>query len=190
MKKLKKNNRGYSLVELVIVIAVMAVLSGLLVTSVSILAGWDAKECAKDIEGHLNNVKTNALSKLGAELLLSRDADDNYIIEYVEYGYEKNSSGNLVMVPSVVTREYFLGKKKVSIVCILEDGTNITVSQAANISIGFNRSSGALTTFKTSDPSYTLMLDNHCESIEITRGSITYAINMVPETGKISMEKK
>jgi prepilin-type N-terminal cleavage/methylation domain-containing protein len=185
--KAMKNNQGYSLAELVTVIAIMVILVGFITMSVSILIGWDAKECAEDIEGHLNNVKTNALSKVDAEFRLSREGTtQEYIIAYVEYAYQDDGSGDFIKTAST-TREYRLGKKKVDIKCILDDGSSVTISDLINISIGFNRSSGALTEVKINDFTRT---NTYCTSIEITRGNTTYVIQLVPKTGKISVEKK
>lgn len=184
MKNVKSNNYGYSLAELTIVIAIMAILVGLLVTSVSILVGWDVKECAESIAGHLENVKTNALSKDGADLKIEK-VDGKYIVQYVEYKMQDDGTGEPKIVP-FDTNKYLLGKEKVSIVCYMDDGTNVTVSDVLNVSIGFNRASGALTEIKIND---VVRLDLYCERIEISRGVIIYAIEMIPKTGKISVKR-
>lgn len=112
MKSVWKNNKGYSIQELIVVIAIMAILVGGLTLSVSILIGWDAKECAEEIENHLNHVRTNALSKVSAEMRLTRDGvTDEYSVEYVEYNYQDDGSGGLIDVANT-TKTFLLGKKR------------------------------------------------------------------------------
>lgn len=187
MENIRKNNKGYSIQELIIVIAIMAILVGFATISVSIITGWDARECAEEIESHLNHVRTNALSKLGAEMRITRDGtSDEYTIEYVEYNFQGDASGSLVEV-ATVTRTYLIGKENVTIECFFDDGTDLIISDLQNVSLGFDRSSGAFTEVKIND----LTRSNvYCTSMEITRAGTTYAINMVPKTGKIELEKK
>jgi Tfp pilus assembly protein FimT len=187
MKNIKGNNKGYSIQELIVVIAIMAVLVGFLSMSVSILIGWDARECAEDIENHLNHVRTNALARLGAEMRITRDGTtDEYSVEYVEYNFRDDGSGNMIKA-STVTKTDLIGKENVEIVCYFDDGTHVTISETENVTIGFSRTSGAFTEVKVNDIT---RVNVYCTSMEITRAGNTYAINMVPKTGKISMEKK
>lgn len=187
MKKRERNNCGYSLSELIIVIAIIAILSSFATMAISVLIGMDAKECAEDISSHLKNVKTNALSKVGAEMRITRDSlTDEYMLEYVEYNYQEDASGNLVEVDTV-TKTYVLGKEKCTINCIFSDGRKEKISSTNEVTIGFDRSSGVFSEVKLNNLAQT---DVYCTSIEITRNSIIYGIDMIPQTGKISMEKR
>lgn len=187
MKSVWKNNKGYSIQELIVVIAIMAILVGGLTLSVSILIGWDAKECAEEIENHLNHVRTNALSKVSAEMRLTRDGvTDEYSVEYVEYNYQDDGSGGLIDVANT-SKTFLLGKEKVTIECFFDDGTDMIISDVNSISVGFDRSSGAFTSVKINGTPHA---DVYCTSIEVSRAGTTYAINMIPKTGKIQVEKK
>ena len=176
---MKNNNKGYSLVELVAVIGIMAVLTGFLMLSVRILTGWNVNQCAEEISGHLNNVKTNALSKQGGEMKIYLGASGSYYVDYVEYVYEDDGHGNPVLVANTV-RTYELGGQKVSVSLTYEDGTHTIIEGTNTVSLGFNRSSGAYTYPKINDVEYS----SYCTQIDVSRGSKTRTILIVPITGK------
>jgi len=44
---MKKNNKGFSLIELIVVIAIMSIMVGFLVVSLSTVFGTKARECAE-----------------------------------------------------------------------------------------------------------------------------------------------
>ncbi len=186
MKKTKRNNHGYSLAELIIVIAIMVVMVGAVTFTVSLVFGWDSKQCAEELSGHLNNVRTSSLSKLGAEMRLVRDASDHYFVEYVEYKYVDDGMGNPILSSEIV-KEYEVGKSSETIVCVLSNGTNVTISSLQSVTIGFDRSSGACTDVKENDVTTAGV---YCESIEVTRANRTYAVILIPETGKVSVVRR
>lgn len=187
MEKIRKNNKGYSIQELIVVIAIMGILVGFLTMSVSILVGWDARECAENVENHLNHVRTDALARLGAEMRITRDATtDEYTVEYVEYNYQDDGSGNMVQV-ATVTKSYLLGNKQVTMICYFDDGTDVTISDTESVTLGFSRTSGAFTSIKINDVTRTNV---YCTSMDISRGGTIYEISMIPQTGKISMARK
>lgn len=63
-KNKKKKNKGYSLIELVIVIAIIALLTGLSFVTVSLLGSARAKEAAVDFDSQISDLASNAKSKL------------------------------------------------------------------------------------------------------------------------------
>ena len=66
----KSNDKGFSLVELIVVIAIMAVLLGVLTLSLSLLMGTEAKQACSKMDGQLNEVKTSAMSRYDETLKL------------------------------------------------------------------------------------------------------------------------
>ena len=65
-----KDNRGLSLVELIVVMAIMAVMVGGSVLSISMLTGARARQAAKNMEAQLNDIKTGAMSRAGEYMVV------------------------------------------------------------------------------------------------------------------------
>ena len=66
----RNDNRGLSIVELVIVIAIIAVMLTGAVISVSLLFGTEAKQAAAKTEAQLNNIKTEAMSRYSEYMVI------------------------------------------------------------------------------------------------------------------------
>lgn len=69
------DNRGLTIVELVIVIAIMAVLLGVMGFSLSMLVGTEAKQAATKMDAQLNDIKTGAMSR----------ASEYMVIRYIDF---------------------------------------------------------------------------------------------------------
>lgn len=89
--KRTQNNKGFSLVELIVVIAIIGVLSAIVSLSVSMVGRAKTKEAAQTINSMLSRCKAENLSgldcyvKLGDGCVeLCREADDS-IVESKEY---------------------------------------------------------------------------------------------------------
>ena len=81
-----KDDRGFSLVELIIVVAIMAVMGGFLFYGFSLLTGQNAKECANDLAAALNKEKNQALTKsatVDCYLELMHKSDGYYVRYYI-----------------------------------------------------------------------------------------------------------
>ena len=59
----KNNNRGFSLVELIVVVAIGAILIGASILSIASISGTAAKQCARNIESILNKTKVTTMGK-------------------------------------------------------------------------------------------------------------------------------
>lgn len=173
-----KENKGFSLIEIVVVIAIMAILVGLSVLSIRLLFGVDAKECAKKIQANLSNTKTGALSKGGQDLKLYQDATSgDYLVEFIEYQYE----GNATTPTECTTGSETVGSSKVEIICYFETGVDpVTIDATHTVTCGFDRSSGAFKKVRVNG----VEKNTYCNKIVIRRASKEYSIIMIPETGK------
>ena len=74
-----KQNKGYSLIELVVVIAIMMVLAGVIGLQINMIYGFYAKECAKNLEAQLNKVQITNMSKKLTEMEIYKKNDGYYV---------------------------------------------------------------------------------------------------------------
>lgn len=89
---MKKKNRGFTLVELVIVIAIFSVLLGVLVPSLNSILGFREQSASSSVQTALDKTKTEAMNRLVGEMVLSHEADGFYITYYL---YRGKSSTNM-----------------------------------------------------------------------------------------------
>lgn len=173
------NDKGVSLVELIIIIAIMAVLSTGLISMIGILNGRAARECAQDTLSALSKVRVLTLSKsTGApESGLSADAD-----VYLEI---KPDGGGRILIMQVnknkegetIVDQISVGAANVDIIAeINKKEVNLT---GTDIKIAYDRATGAF--LKYSDEGYMTKLT-------FEQGK-SYTIYMTPATGKATMEQ-
>lgn len=68
--RLKVNNKGLSLVELIVVIAIMSIAVGSLTLSVSLMTGSEAKKAFQKIESVLDEARTGSMSRFNETLTI------------------------------------------------------------------------------------------------------------------------
>ena len=87
MKQLpEKKNRGFTLVEMTVVLAIFAILLAVLVPSLDPVAGFRANRAAISIGAALDRTKTEAIDRLVGEMKLSWTSDGYYISYYLDRG--------------------------------------------------------------------------------------------------------
>lgn len=72
-------NKGFTLVEMVAVLSILAILLGILIPSLNTLVDYRATRAAKSITTGLEQMRTEAMSRLVAEMKLERKSDGYYI---------------------------------------------------------------------------------------------------------------
>ena len=206
MKKRLADNRGFSLVEFLVVVAIMSILIGVMAVSIGRLNSYRAKECKNKIAATLNAVQTTALSKSvgGKDIDVVKASSDG---TYVTFFYYPNDR-SIYMISTVkgqVSDVQKVGKNDVSVVFDYDGGTARTLSsvsgfisgtgrprslsiqtsnlndirdsaRSVGVNIGFDRESGAYL------PSST---DGNLTGISVTKGEYTYNITVHAKTGKI-----
>ena len=66
---MKRRNGGYTLVELMVVIAILGVLATMAVLSLSVISSTGARQCANQIDAKLSECKINCMSRANAQYL-------------------------------------------------------------------------------------------------------------------------
>lgn len=161
---MKKDNRGLSLVELIIVMAIMAVLAGAVGLGVGLVSGKPADECANKLKSMMQNNRVTTMGKLSSYLELYVGADGCiYVDETIDGNTTTTKIGD-----AGVTVEYVTGDAP---------GSYNTLGTTP-IKIEFNRSSGAFKPFSGS---------NYILEIKISKASVVRTLQLSPHTGKITM---
>lgn len=173
---MKKNNDGFTLVELIVVIAMMVIFIGVISVNIGRLTGYDAKESYKKISSAIteNKIETLGKAKMTGDIYLEIYRDDSDRNLYVQTIHNGRSSKDVVKKTKLNKR----GRASVSYE--LSDGTKVeNVGNSNPLVICFNRASGAIVDindgYKVSGLKY----------IYITAGSYKYTIDIVPATGKV-----
>lgn len=177
-----KNNKGFSLLELIVVIAILAILSGIVITAMMNTGSFKVKKATELLKVSIGETKIEAMSKNMASLTILRDTSGTYYIQRGEGEKEKLVKGN-------VTISY------------TEEGSGIEtpVESGHPLQFSFSRSSGAFTPIIDSinaDGSYQYRTVNsggtsevvYCSSIIINCGSRSNRIMLVKDTGKYYVE--
>ena len=162
-----KDNKGFSLVELVIVLAIIAALSGTIFYSFSLMTGQYARECANNISTALEKEKNYALTRSASvDCYMEIVKDGNsYVARYyvpesaIAIGgappsYDSNGNG----ADWLFVEEYKIGKSRVNLTYkIGEDGSEVAIDDnpdhPESVKFVYDRISGALKAVVGSDGS-------------------------------------
>ncbi len=179
MKKLKMNNKGMSLVEVMVVVAIVTILGAVGIMGINAMTGKPAQKCVQQIMYSLEKHRTSTMGKASAQYVLSREANgDIYAKEYL-------STEEDVTVFAEPVNEYKLGDKKmkISYVCSASGAgsspTTTVLETTTPLTLQFDRSSGAFK--KQGNGTY-------CTEIIVERGGRTYKLTLVPLTGKVYVQ--
>ncbi|SER21414.1 hypothetical protein SAMN04487884_10351 [Butyrivibrio fibrisolvens] len=173
------NDKGVSLVELIIIIAIMAVLSTGLISMIGILNGRAARECAQDTLSALSKVRVLTLSKSTGAPPSGKASDANVYLEIIP-----DSDGRILIKQAkknedgvvVVFDQISVGAANVDIIAEI-NGKEVNLT-GTDIKIAYDRATGAF--LKYSDEGYMTKLT-------FKQGK-SYTIYMTPATGKATME--
>lgn len=182
--KIKHNNQGFSLVELIVVIVIMAIMIGVTTLSLSLLFGTQARGCAQKVSSQLNQTKTGSMSRYDEKMKLSyctkgsgaAVTSDGYYTENFVYTMDKDAN-SVALKESEIKK---MGSPRVEIVVYLSDNTFFTLGKTDSITISYDRASGALDPIIINEEQKDVYLDK----ITFSSGLRTYTITMTAKTGK------
>ncbi|MDE6600589.1 MAG: prepilin-type N-terminal cleavage/methylation domain-containing protein [Lachnospiraceae bacterium] len=167
-KRYGKDNGGYSLVELIIVIAIIALIISTVFYSVVMVFGANAKSCANNIQRAIADCKVTTMGKSSAYMELYRDTDQNV---YTKMYVWDNGSG--AYVPSEPQK---VGTGRVYVAYTPKGGAETELLAGDTIEIRFDRASGGFAKSASSGDIY--------ESLHVQAGSKNYEIVLTELTGK------
>ena len=109
-----EKNKGFTLVEMVIVLSIFAILLGILIPSLNSLVDYRATRAAKSITTGFERLRTEAATRLVAEMKLEKKSDGYYISYYLYKGkngtkYNLSWTDKEKIAPARTKIEYKLG---------------------------------------------------------------------------------
>ena len=164
---MKKNNKGFSLVELIIIIAIMAVLTVAVISYSGMIGDSHARKCAKEIESTLSDTKVCAMSRAEAKMIIYANNNGVYVTTVqTGRGTETKKIGQ-----KGVKVEYCEARNS-------DAYTQVGTTEATGVVIQFDRASGAC---KKMDSG------NYCYGFKVTAGDSVYKVVIEPLTGKTTV---
>ena len=172
-------NKGYSLLEVIVVIAILGVITGFLITSSGLLDGRRVKACADNISSLLEKVRMTNLGKDEVTLTIYEDAGNGIkadIVTKVKSKAEVTGFGGAGTERTVVED---LGNDNVEIHYSTDiSGSSPVFLGTDKMYFSFSRNSGSI---QSTTPA-------GIRCILVRKGNAEKKIKIYAETGKISLE--
>lgn len=164
---MKTKNAGVSIVELVVVLAIMAVVAGLSLASIGSMSGYRARECAKKISSAISADKVTALGKAAhSDDIWWEITKEGNKVYFVEHGLGTEPKKTLV------------GKGRMTVSYKDSAGEKRIPDDVSSLQLYFNRSTGQLCNHGSTNRATV-------SNIIVKNGDKVYDIEVYPLTGKI-----
>ena len=187
----KNKNKGFTLVELIVVISIFTVLLGILEPSVSSIFGFRAQRAANSIASALDRTKTEAMNRLVGEMVLTKESDGFYI----SYNLHKGKSYGCEQTQA---EKIAPANAKIGYITDHSDYQDLS----GQLIITFNRENGGFRQIQseivTTDSVTTALNDKndvvfhdtgaYCTAIIVKGGSMTYTIEIEKDTGSYAVK--
>lgn len=165
------DNKGMSLVELLVVVAIIAVLAGAVGYGIGMVSGKPAEQCAKKMQIALENNRNTSMGKMNVTISFYKDAEGRIMAEEIENQGLANQS----------TKTTMLGEAGVSVKYEL-DGVEQELG-TSKLTLSFDRSNGSLNPY-----SEVSGVKKYITKFVISKASTVRELNIVPLTGKVSVK--
>ena len=136
-EQMKEKNKGFTLVEMVVVISIFAILLGILVPSLNSILGFRVQRATNSIAAALDKTKIEASSRLVGEMKLEKRSDGYYISYILDRG-KVNGQENI----KTNEDEEKIAPAKTSI-SYVTNGQEYPLSEGESIIITYDRATGS-----------------------------------------------
>lgn len=182
-----KDNRGFSLVEVLIMVVVISLIAGFGLKNTQATFGYNAKEAYKKVVSTLSTGKVQTLSKSQlvsndtpvktGSAVTSQVANEGVYVEFYVKGTDIYSKTYVKGIAESPDGEK-IGGKGVVINYKLDDGTTgtLTEEEGNGLMFSFDRSTGAFLPYSG---------NRYITELTVSGGKRSYVIKLMPKTGKV-----
>ena len=190
-KKRKLNNEGASLLEFIVVFAIMVIVIGVVVTGFTIVTNSYARKAASGFIDMLSTARTKAMSVAAEEwnMELEYIADNgNFICRVNKVTQETLPDGSIQSTSEVVQEDIFNGDLQITFINVT--GTNetpVTLNSTGNkLKISFSGGQGSVSNVYLDDIPFSNCIEQlgDLARITITSGNYEKNIELYYTTGK------
>ena len=170
-----KDNRGFSLVELIVVIAIMALVLTIAGISITAVASQRVSNAASDVKSAMSIAETYAKTKADCYMEFSTDSDGSSGYKI----YTVDSEGNKKLGSSAESYN-----KAISIKIYFKNISEpVTVTESTPVEIHFDRTTGGFATSKVNGVDYGVPT-----KIEFTNGTKSVRLALATYTGLVTYD--
>lgn len=171
MKKRNNDNRGFSLVEIIITVAILSILMGVVGYGFNMTNGKPAEQCAKRLAATISNARTDAMGKYGNTITVKNDGGilkvyEEILVKPGEEPFKRDS----VVGSKGVTVKYRIGT----------GGYDNELGVGDSIILKYNSGSGAMKTTAPSDKYYT--------GFKIEKAGKVWYVKLETMTGRVTYD--
>ena len=196
MKKTHKmSNKGFTLVELIVVVAIFTILLGIAVPSLNSILGFRVNRAANSIASALDRTKIEASSRLVGEMKLEKRADGYYISYYLDRGKVGGASHVTEDDPEKIA------PARTEISYTSSDGSSHFMAAGDSLILTYDRATGGFLPIQSTVISQEEILNDlkagkdvplqktgtYCTSITVSGGRRYKTLSLIKETGKYSI---
>lgn len=178
MKKLNSDNQGFSLVELIIVVAILSVMAGVIGYGFNMTNGRPVEQCAKRLAGAISHGRTATMGKYRNTITVAKDAKGNLTVTEDTLVLAKDDEHG---IPADVTsqRASTVGSKDMTVKYkIGTGGYDTELTPGSSIVLRYDSGSGAMKKTAPGDAYYT--------GFEISKAGTTWYVKLEAMTGRVS----
>lgn len=204
-EKIHKNehNKGYTLVEMVIVVAIFAVLLGILAPSLNALIGYRVRRAATSIGSGLDRTREEAMNRLVAEMKLEYREGDGY---YLTYYFDRGRAGTRANIKAEQAEKIAPAKTQIT----YTDSAQVTHTLGKNgqdsLILTYDRATGAFRPIQTKIMDGNAVIswldmgkdvdfsscstDKYCETITVSGGGQKREIHLYRDSGTYEITRQ